>query len=152
MSEFESESELLFGEDSAESKEPEPAAEVPMTKEEVPHKQQSLLDYLTRRTDEQSTSTTIGDRLGLSAQHSVDTFVKKVDDLRTVININDKFSFMSELFRNNMRAYNDFIMQLNSMTSREEALMHVKQVASEYGWNEGSATVQSFWKIFDKKF
>ena len=80
------------------------------------------------------------------------TASRKVDDLRTVININDKFSFMSELFKNNMRAYNDFIMYLNSLTSREEALEYVSGVAAQYKWDEGSLAVKSFYKVFDMKF
>ncbi len=77
---------------------------------------------------------------------------KKVDDLRTIININDKFSFMSELFHNNMKAYNDFILQLNAMTSREEALAFVAGVASQYNWDDNSVVVKGFYKIFDRKF
>ena len=82
----------------------------------------------------------------------VEALVKKVDDLRTVININDKFSFMQELFGNNMRGYNDFIMHLNSLTSREEALAHVREVAAQYKWNEDSPVVRAFYRVFDKKF
>ena len=77
---------------------------------------------------------------------------KKVDDLRTIININDKFSFMSELFHNNMKAYNDFILKLNSYTSREEALAYVSEVAAQNMWHENSLVVKAFYKIFDKKF
>ena len=77
---------------------------------------------------------------------------RKVDDLRTVININDKFSFMSELFKNNMRAYNDFIMYLNSLTSRDEALAYVRETAAQYKWDEESLAVKSFYKVFDMKF
>lgn len=77
---------------------------------------------------------------------------KKVDDLRTIININDKFSFMSELFHNNMKAYNDFILKLNSYTSREEALAYVSEVATQNMWHENSLVVKAFYKIFDKKF
>ena len=78
--------------------------------------------------------------------------VRKVDDLRTVININDKFSFMSDLFRNNMKAYNDFIMHLNGLTLRDEALAYVAEVAEQYKWDNDSVTVRTFYKIFDKKF
>ena len=77
---------------------------------------------------------------------------KKVSDLRTVININDKFSFMSELFHNNMKAYNDFILRLNDISDRQEALAAVHQVAEQYKWVDDSPAVQSFYKIFDKKF
>jgi hypothetical protein len=77
---------------------------------------------------------------------------KKVDDLRTIININDKFSFMSELFHNNMKAYNDFILQLNAITSREEALAYVEEVAQQYKWDSNSVVVKGFYRIFERKF
>ena len=97
--------------------------------------QTSLLDYLNQPV------ATVGERLE-----------SKVDDLRTVINIGDKFSFMSELFKGDMKAYNDFIMRLNAMTDREEALGYVHEVAKEQKWDEEGAAVLAFYKVFDKKF
>ena len=122
--------------------EPEPAGE-----------QSSLLDYLRHPVQEQPAMRTLGESLGGGA--SAETgfarpMARPVDDLPTVIN--DKFSFMSELFRNNMRAYNDFIMYLNTLASREEALEHVKQVAEQYKWDENSLAVKAFYKVFDMKF
>ena len=104
---------------------------------------------------EQPATRTLGESLGGGATVESTferTVSRKVDDLRTVININDKFSFMSELFRNNMRAYNDFIMYLNSLSSREEALAYVKQTAEQYKWDENSLAVKAFYKVFDMKF
>ena len=132
--------------------EPAPAAE-PAAEPQRVH--ESLLDYLRRPMQEQPTTQTLGERLGGGAAMASGferTASRKVDDLRTVININDKFSFMSELFKNNMRAYNDFIMYLNSLTSREEALEYVAGVAAQYKWDEGSLAVKSFYKVFDMKF
>ena len=121
---------------------PEPAP-APVEKKGT---QASLLDYLAA-----PAARTLGESLGADRPQP-GNLERKVDDLRTIININDKFSFMSELFKNNMRAYNDFIMHLNSLTDRAEALAHVEEVAQQYKWDESSAAVQSFWKIFDKKF
>ena len=132
--------------------EPAPAAE-PAAEPQRVH--ESLLDYLRRPMQEQPTTQTLGERLGGGAAMASGferTASRKVDDLRTVININDKFSFMSELFKNNMRAYNDFIMYLNSLTSREEALEYVAGVAAQYKWDEGSLAVKSFYNVFDMKF
>ena len=108
--------------------------------------QASLLDYLTP-----GAQRTLGESLGADRPQP-SSLERKVDDLRTVININDKFSFMSELFHNNMKAYNDFIMRLNATEGREEALAYVREVASQQKWDEGSAVVQAFYKVFDKKF
>lgn len=88
----------------------------------------------------------IGDYLG---SHSAKS---KVSDLRTIININDKFSFMSELFHNNMKAYNDFVMQLNNISEREEAVEYISQVAQQYNWDMNSLAVKTFNKYFERKF
>ena len=136
--------------------EAKPVPEPEPKQEPEPTKQPSLLDYLKQPADPQPTQRTIGEtlaaagiRYGNPLQQSLE---KKVDDLRTVININDKFSFMSELFKNNMKAYNDFIMRLNGLTNRDEAMAEVKSAAQQYGWNNDSLAVKNFYKVFDKKF
>lgn len=135
--------------------EAEPVVEEAEPEAEPVKEQSSLLDYLRHPVQEQPVTRTLGESLGSTtvAESSFERTVgRKVDDLRTVININDKFSFMSELFRNNMRAYNDFIMYLNTLSSRDEALAHVKQVAEQYKWDENSLAVKAFYKVFDMKF
>ena len=125
--------------------EPEATAEPEPEPRTEPAKQQaSLLDYLKHPQEEHPLQRTLGESLGANS--------RKVDDLRTVININDKFSFMSELFKNNMRAYNDFILTLNDIKSRDEALAVVAETSKQYQWDENSSAVQTFYKIFDKKF
>ncbi len=136
-------------EQSAESAELLPTASEPSVRrvaEGQPGGQASLLAYLTP-----TGQRTLGETLA-EGRPAPTALERKVDDLRTVININDKFSFMSELFHNNMKAYNDFILRLNALKDREEALAQVREVAQQQRWVEGSPTVQTFYKIFDKKF
>ena len=168
MSDFESDGSMLFEEIVVEPEpaaaEPEPAPEPTPEPEPAPEpepvseparEQASLLDYLRRPVQEQPATRTLGESLGgvTAAESGFErSMSRKVDDLRTVININDKFSFMSELFKNNMRAYNDFIMYLNSLTSRDEALAYVRETAAQYKWDEESMAVKSFYKVFDMKF
>ncbi len=134
--------------------EPEPEPEpVPEPEHHTTGAQASLLDYLKRPVEEKPTVKTLGEKV-TTGTHNLGEQLnsKKVSDLRTVININDKFSFMSELFHNNMKAYNDFILRLNAIDTRDEALMCVNEVSAQYKWDEGSLAVQSFYKVFDKKF
>ena len=134
--------------------EPEPVPEpVPEPEHHTTGAQASLLDYLKRPVEEKPTVKTLGEKV-TTGTHNLGEQLnsKKVSDLRTVININDKFSFMSELFHNNMKAYNDFILRLNAIDTRDEALMCVNEVSAQYKWDEGSLAVQSFYKVFDKKF
>ena len=121
-------------------------------------KQESLLDlFQNEKRTEQTKVRTLADTLN-QHQRNVEeqlenrVHAKKVDDLRTIININDKFSFMSELFHNNMKAYNDFILRLNAYTNREEALAFVSEIATQNNWDANSVVVKGFYKIFDRKF
>ncbi|MCR5423376.1 MAG: hypothetical protein K6E93_01275 [Bacteroidales bacterium] len=132
--------------------EPQPAPASPAAA------QPSLMDIL-KQTNNTHTPVAAQRMLGdtFTAPTTVeDDFVQlrkhKVDDLRTVININDKFSFMSELFHNNMKAYNDFIMTLNVTPTREEALEIVANTSSQYGWDEDSVAVKNFYNILNRKF
>ena len=129
-------------------------AEQPEGKQKEP----SLLDlFKNEKGGEEPKVRTLADTLNRhqrNVEEQLETRVhaKKVDDLRTIININDKFSFMSELFHNNMKAYNDFILKLNAIADREEALAYVSEVAEAYNWDNNSVVVKGFYKIFDKKF
>ena len=132
---------------------PEPAQK-PVRKKQ---QESSLFDYFKNESLDGTPRRTLADTLnqgGRNIEEQLESRVnaKKVDDLRTIININDKFSFMSELFHNNMKAYNDFILRLNSYTSREEALAYVAEVSAQNMWNESSLVVKNFYKVFDRKF
>ena len=134
------------------------ADETPAPKQTRKKQQESsLFDYFKNENTDAAPRRTLADTLnqgGRNIEEQLESRVnaKKVDDLRTIININDKFSFMSELFHNNMKAYNDFILRLNNFTSREEALAYVAEVSAQYMWHENSMVVKSFYKIFDRKF
>lgn len=139
--------------------EPEPEPEVASVKEEpvVENKakveQPSLFDYLGGT----PATSTLAEKIAYkrpSIEEQLESHVsqKKVDDLRQVININDKFSFMNELFHNNMKAYNDFIMKLNAIQDREEGLKAVEEIAAQYSWDATSLAVRTFYKYFDRKF
>jgi hypothetical protein len=115
--------------------------------------QPSLFDYFKSSSQEKPVTRTIADSLG-SLGDSVEQKVtgNKVRDLRTIININDKFSFMNELFHNNMKGYNEFILRLNDIDDREEALAYVGTIAEQYAWDNDSLAVKTFYSIFDRKF
>ena len=40
----------------------------------------------------------------------------------------------------------------HSIDTRDEALLCVNEVSAQYKWDENSMAVQSFYKVFDKKF
>lgn len=126
----------------------------PTKKTEEPIHQSSLFDYLKKGDAPQPTTATLADSLKSNKEESFEQKINtaRVSDLRTIININDKFSFMNELFHNNMKGYNDFILRLNAIADREEALAYVNSVAGQYEWDDKSPAVQTFFKVFDRKF
>lgn len=78
----------------------------------------------------------------------------RVKDLRSIIGVSDKFLFINELFGKNMRAYTEFIMKLTNMDmdATDEALAYLKTTEEQYGWDKESLAVQTFIKIFERKF
>lgn len=127
---------------------PEPAAVPPV-------ESASLIDLLKQSNSSSTQEPTVKTLADMYSQNKSDAernFDKKVDDLRTIININDKFSFMSELFHGNMRVYNDFILQLNSISDRETAMVAVSEMAERQNWDMESLAVKTFFAIFNRKF
>ena len=141
--------------------EPMPVEESKHPEPEQSHTQTSLLSYLKHTAIEESEQSsmprTIGESLhpysyNIEEQLTSRVNSQKVSDLRTIININDKFSFINELFHNNMKSYNDFIMQLNTLQLREEALEYVATISQLNHWDENSLAVKTFFSLFDRKF
>ena len=145
----------IQAEQRAENNEPtgSPSSAMPEEDQNTETAQPSLFDYL-RTANENAQGRTIGDSFGNihGNPESSSVAANKVSDLRTVININDKFCFMNELFHNNMKGYNDFILRLNAIDSREEALSYVEGIAAQYAWDNESLAVKTFYSIFDRKF
>ena len=138
------------------TKQPEPEPKTTQS-----NNQSSLLSYLKHaaidNTPQSSAPRTIGESLhpysyNIEEQLASRVNSQKVDDLRTIININDKFSFINELFHNNMKGYNDFILHLNSLQLREEALEYVGAISQMNHWDENSLAVKTFFSLFDRKF
>ena len=125
--------------------------------EETTAAQPSLFDYFKSSAQDTPAPRTLADTLGEKAAqaaiaNNTNPRPDRVHDLRTIININDKFSFMNELFHNNMKGYNDFILRLNAIDNREEAQTYVDSIASQYSWDNESMTVKTFYSIFNRKF
>ncbi len=75
------------------------------------------------------------------------------NDLRTVIGINDKYLFISELFSGDKTAYEEAIKQLSQITSEEEALTWVKkELDATLNWDSNDETVKSFYNLVSSSF
>lgn len=131
---------------------PEPElAKSPEPAKATETKQSSLFDYLR---PSETPSHTLGDILGQNSSSLMGERMgqNRVTDLRTVITVNDKFSFMTELFHGNLKAYNDFIMELNGIDNEEVAMTRIAQVAQKQEWDSSSIVVSTFYQIVKRKF
>jgi len=73
---------------------------------------------------------------------------KPITDLRSAIGINDRFTFIRELFNNDSTAFEQIIMMLNSTGSLESALAIVR----DQQWDMNSEAVEQLTALLKRKF
>lgn len=71
---------------------------------------------------------------------------------KIVININDKFRFINELFASNATEYNIAVEQMNSVNSLDEMMSYLKGLTSIYEWKEDSEVVKNLFALAQKRF
>lgn len=71
---------------------------------------------------------------------------------KMVINLNDKFRFINELFAANANEYNIAIEQIDSVTSKNDLENYLKGLQSIYSWNDDNEVVKTFLLIAKKRF
>ena len=76
----------------------------------------------------------------------------KFTDLRSLIGINDKFTFINDLFEKDMRNYNEFINALNKIEDLGEAQSFVLQNATIHNWDKESMAVQLFMSVYKRRY
>lgn len=69
-----------------------------------------------------------------------------------VININDKFRFINELFAANANEYNIAIEQINAVNSPEEMNNYLKGLKSIYNWDDENEVVRKLYSSAQKRF
>lgn len=69
-----------------------------------------------------------------------------------VININDKFRFINELFAANANEYNIAIEQINAVNSPEEMINYLKGLKSIYNWDDENEVVKKLYASAQKRF
>lgn len=74
---------------------------------------------------------------------------KPIYDLTKAIGINDKFSFIRELFDGDKEQFHESIQIINELPSYEEAQ---KYIAESFNWNEEDPEVQKFMELIERKF
>jgi hypothetical protein len=74
-------------------------------------------------------------------------------NIRSLIGINDKYQFISELFGNNREAYDAMLNEINGFDNEEEALSWIHtNVYSQYGWTDENETLSTFYRTLSVFF
>lgn len=74
-------------------------------------------------------------------------------DVRTHIGINDKYLYISELFKDDRAAYDNAIKQLNTFNTLHSATHWVDtELSNKYNWDKESETVHSFYTLLSNSF
>ncbi|SHJ83722.1 hypothetical protein SAMN02745146_0304 [Hymenobacter daecheongensis DSM 21074] len=82
-----------------------------------------------------------------------DKSAPKVESLREAISINQRFSFINELFNGENMEYHTAIQHLDSLHSAEAAKRYVTQeLAGKYGWVRKEEHINKLLKLLDRKF
>ena len=77
---------------------------------------------------------------------------KKIDDLKDVIGINEKFRFINDLFDGNANEYNVAINQINTFKLLGEADNYLANLKAVYKWNGENITVLNFTELVYRRF
>ena len=78
---------------------------------------------------------------------------RKIDSLKNSISINQRFSFINELFEGDNMTYYQAIQALDAMPSAEQAHQYVQQqLAGKYDWSKKQDHLQKLLRLIDRKF
>jgi hypothetical protein len=78
---------------------------------------------------------------------------KPVEDLKKSIGINEKFSFINELFEGDLNSYNQAIEELNLSSGIEQALQLIQQeLLPKYKWNTDNKAFMSLTDLVERRF
>ena len=76
----------------------------------------------------------------------------KIKDLKSSIDINKKFSFITNLFNGSNEAYNAAINQLNNCSDGDQARLVLAELLTKNNWEVEDQTVTSFVEIVERRY
>lgn len=112
--------------------------EQPTARPEQASKPRSLNDLFMEHKEDRS--------LGFQYQHA------KVGDLTKAISINEKFTFIKELFNNHGEEFSAAIQQLNQCANMDEAFDQLETLKQKYFWDSASTAYLSLCDLLRRKF
>ena len=76
----------------------------------------------------------------------------KIDDLKSVIGINEKFAFITDLFSSSNENYNEAINALNNCNDGKEAKALLNEISINHNWDLDNKTVGSFIELIERRY
>lgn len=76
----------------------------------------------------------------------------RIENLKSVIGINDKFYFINELFGGNAQKYEDIIYTLNNFKKLDDAMQYFSTLKYRFNWNEESEPFEKLVNMLERKF
>ena len=73
-------------------------------------------------------------------------------DLKSLININEKFLFINELFGGNLRDYAQMIDRFNGLKEKKEAFSLLEELLKKHYWDTQSAAFKKFREVIERRF
>lgn len=78
--------------------------------------------------------------------------LKKVDDLKVAIGLNERFRFINELFQGNQQEYLIAINQLNTVPDLQEAMIYFETLKNIYNWDTTDDCYQKLQELVQRRF
>ncbi len=75
-----------------------------------------------------------------------------IDNLKSHININQKFSFVSNLFNGDNDNYNQAIEKLNNFQSSDDARVFLNELSQKNNWDAEDGNVIAFVELVERKY
>jgi hypothetical protein len=75
-----------------------------------------------------------------------------IDNLKSHININQKFLFISKLFNGDNDAYNGSIEKLNNFSNSDEARMYLNELSQNQNWNAEDENVITLVELVERRY
>jgi len=76
----------------------------------------------------------------------------KIGDLKSAIDINKKFAFISDLFSGSNENYNEAVNALNSCGSADKAKELLNQLSNKNHWDVENQTVEKFVDLVERRY
>ncbi len=81
-----------------------------------------------------------------------DMHQKQVQDFKSLIDLNEKFLFINNLFKGDITGYKQMLEDLGQAVSRQEMENIVNPLKEQYQWDSGSLAYLSLYDLLDKRF